>query len=275
MINALGVGINTPTIYLKGQKKMKELIFRKLKPSEIEVRIGSTSKKTFTLLLYKDARVDMALLDEVVGKGRWQREHKILGNDIYCRVGIYNEELNQFVWYEDAGSSGSIEVEKSKASDSFKRACVNVGIGRELYTAPEIKIWKKDENDDSYKYNSYFVKEIDYKDNEISKLIICDEKTGEVVFSYPKGVKVAQTNDSTPKNTNTSTDDIKTDLKGSIRPKEKGLIEAYLKTLNGTQSTKFFAWLDEKCGTMSINLLSAEQGIKIVKAFKLEDKKGE
>ena len=179
---------------------MKELVFRKLKANEIEVRIGSTTKKTFSLLLYKDARVDMALLDEVVGVGNWQREHKILGNDIYCRVGIYDTDKNCWVWKEDAGSSGSIEVEKSKASDSFKRACVNLGIGRELYTSPEIKIWKTDENDESYKYNHYFVREIAYNDNEISKLVICEEKSGEVVFSYPKGAKVSQTAEKPQKN---------------------------------------------------------------------------
>ena len=66
-----------------------KLEFRTLKPSEIEVRVGSGG----TLLLYKDARVDMALLDEVVGVGNWQREHKILGDDIYCKVSIYNKEL--------------------------------------------------------------------------------------------------------------------------------------------------------------------------------------
>ena len=166
---------------------MKELKFRKLKANEIEVRIGSTTKKTFSLLLYKDARVDMRLLDEVVSPARWQRKHYMLGNDIYCSVGIYYDELG-WVWKDDAGSSGTIEVEKSKASDSFKRACVNAtGVGRELYTAPEIKIWKKDENDDSFKYNHYFVKEIEYENDEISKLVICEENSGEVVFAFPKG----------------------------------------------------------------------------------------
>ena len=249
---------------------MKELQFRKLKPSEIEVRIGSTTKKTFSLLLYKDARVDMALLDEVVGVGNWQREHKILGNDIYCRVGIWDNDKSCWVWKEDAGSSGSIEVEKSKASDSFKRACVNLGIGRELYTSPEIKIWKTDENDDSYKYNHYVVKEIDYKDNEISKLIICEEKSGEVVFSFPKGAKVSQTVEKQPKNT--------------LEEIGKGIGESFLEESEITQDTKskitnitgklsadryqdFKNYLKGTFGVDSIGDLTEKQGQQLIKAL--------
>ena len=249
---------------------MKELQFRKLKPSEIEVRIGSTTKKTFSLLLYKDARVDMALLDEVVGVGNWQREHKILGNDIYCRVGIWDNDKSCWVWKEDAGSSGSIEVEKSKASDSFKRACVNLGIGRELYTSPEIKIWKNDENDDSYKYNHYVVKDIDYKDNEISKLIICEEKSGEVVFSFPKGAKVSQTSEKAPKNT--------------LEEIGKGIGESFLEESEITQDTKskitnitgkysaekynnFKNYLKGTFGVESIGDLSEKQGQQLLKVL--------
>lgn len=251
-----------------------ELKFRKLKANEIEVRIGSSTKKTFSLLLYKDARVDMNLLDEVVGKGNWQREHKILGNDIYCRVGIYNKELNCWVWCEDAGSSGTIEVEKSKASDSFKRACVNLGIGRELYTSPEIKIWKSDENDDSYKYNHYFVKEIDYKDNEISKLVICEEKTGEVVFSYPKGTKVSY---NTEKDTQTpkSRDVLAEASKGiadsfNVNPitnETKTKIQDLTGTYDSDKYTRFKTYMKNTFACDSIGELSEEQGQKLLKAL--------
>lgn len=250
---------------------MKELVFRKLKANEIEVRIGSTTKKTFSLLLYKDARVDMALLDEVVGVGNWQREHKILGNDIYCRVGVWDDDKKMFVWKEDAGSSGSIEIEKSKASDSFKRACVNLGIGRELYTSPEIKIWKTDENDDSYKYNHYFVKEIDYKDNEISKLIICEEKNGEVVFSFPKGAKVSQTSEKPQK-------------KDVLEEASKGIGDSFLEESEITQETKekittitgklsadryndFKNYLQGTFGVQTIGDLTEKQGKQLLKAL--------
>ena len=167
-----------------------ELEFRTLKPSEIEVRVGSGG----TLLLYKDARVDMALLDEVVGVGNWQREHKILGDDIYCKVSIYNKELNCWVGVEDAGSSGNIEVEKTKASDSFKRACVNLGIGRELYTAPKIKI------PEQFKNCQFFdVSVIEYNQNrEISKLVITTNFGKDVVYSYPKNTNYSQTTQKAP-----------------------------------------------------------------------------
>lgn len=167
-----------------------ELKFRTLKPSEIEVRVGSGG----TLLLYKDARVDMALLDEVVGVGNWQREHKILGDDIYCKVSIFNKELNCWVGVEDAGSSGSIEVEKTKASDSFKRACVNLGIGRELYTAPKIKI------PEQFKSCQFFdVSVIEYNQNrEISKLVITTNFGKDVVYSYPKSANYSQTAEKAP-----------------------------------------------------------------------------
>ena len=167
-----------------------KLEFRDLYKDEIECRVGTVSKdkttgkeKGFTLLLYKNARVDMALLDEVVGVGNWQREHKILGNDIYCRVGIWNEELKEWIWREDAGAEANTEVEKSKASDSFKRACVNFGLGRCLYSSPFIYI-SIDENND--KFSRYSVNEIEYKDHKITKLSIKNDKTNEVVYSYPK-----------------------------------------------------------------------------------------
>ena len=188
-----------------------KLEFRTLKPSEIEVRVGSGG----TLLLYKDARVAMALLDEVVGVGNWQREHKILGDDIYCKVSIYNKELGCWVGVEDAGSSGNIEVEKTKASDSFKRACVNLGIGRELYTAPKIKI------PEQFKNSQFFdVKVIEYNQNrEISKLVITTNFGKDVVYSYPKTTNYSQTAQKTTQTT---------------RQYEKGTVEEITKGLGDT-----------------------------------------
>ena len=247
-----------------------ELKFRPLKAEEIEVRIGSTTKKTYSLLLYKNARVDMALLDEVVGQGKWQREHKILGTDIYCRVGIWNEELKQWVWKEDAGSSGNIEIEKSKASDSFKRVCVNIGIGRELYSAPEIKLWKENENDDSYKYKKFYVKEIDYEKGEISKLVICDQENDSVVYSYPKGAKVSQNaqkqgqNTTTPPKASYTPNDIAKEM-GECLTKVKG----FATNLPAENYKKFFGWLEEKYNTRVINELTLDQLKEIIRLYKL------
>ena len=239
-----------------------ELKFRKLRANEIECRVGNVAKDSsgFSLLLYKDARVDMALLDEIVGQGNWQREHKILGNDIYCRVGVFNKDLNCWVWVEDAGASGSIEIEKSKASDSFKRACVNLGIGRELYTSPFIWV-KKDQ--DNTTATHYVVKEIDYKDNEISKLVIVNEKTGQVVFSKGSTTKVSQTTQKAPQKANDDLDSIINSEQELVSGDDLLFLQAYVGNLGGTEYNQFFTWLESKYGVKTITKLTKEQGKKI------------
>lgn len=110
--------------------------FRLLKAEEIELRVGTCTEKGFTLLLYKDARCDMNILDETVGAMNWKREHT--RDNKNCVVSIYDEDKKEWVSKEDTGSESNTEADKGLASDSFKRACVNWGIGRELYTAPFI-----------------------------------------------------------------------------------------------------------------------------------------
>ena len=112
--------------------------FRTLKANELSVRIGTVSAKGVCLLLYKDARADMTILDETVGAENWQREHYEVKGNMFCRVGI--KTGNEWVWKSDCGTESNAEAEKGESSDSFKRACVNWGIGRELYTSPLIFI---------------------------------------------------------------------------------------------------------------------------------------
>lgn len=112
--------------------------FRKLKENEIDVRVGMVNAKGVTLLLYKDSRVDMNILDETVGPLNWKREHT--RDNANCIVSIWDKEKSQWISKEDTGTESFTEKEKGLASDSFKRACVNFGIGRELYTAPFIWI---------------------------------------------------------------------------------------------------------------------------------------
>ena len=120
---------------------MKNNMFRNLKADEIECRIGSISEgKGLSLLLYKDARCDMRILDETLGPNNWQREHKEIKGNIYCGVGIWDEEKSQWIWKWDCGAESYTEKEKGESSDSFKRSCVNAGIGRSLYTSPFIWI---------------------------------------------------------------------------------------------------------------------------------------
>ncbi len=160
------------------------LNFRKLKADEIDVRVGTVGKNNtyITLLLYKNARVDMDILDETVGKENWQRDHKELKGNLYAGVSIYNEDFRQWVTKWDAGKESNTEAEKGEASDSFKRACVNWGIGRELYTSPQIFLFGKA---DELKKERYSVKSIEYENNNIKSLSIIDSK-GNVVYEYPK-----------------------------------------------------------------------------------------
>lgn len=124
------------------------IAFRDLKAEEVECRVSQIFQNGCILLLYKDARADMAVLDEVVGAENWQRSHELINGNLFCNVGIRvqrseNSFGGEWIWKQDVGTESYTEKEKGQASDSFKRACVNWGIGRELYTAPFI--WVKAE----------------------------------------------------------------------------------------------------------------------------------
>lgn len=114
--------------------------FRDLRADEIECRVQSVKDKGLVLLLYKNARCDMNILDEI-GAENWQREHYECKGNLFCRVGIRcgrDGDYEDWVWKSDCGVESNTEAQKGEASDSFKRACFNWGIGRELYTAPFI-----------------------------------------------------------------------------------------------------------------------------------------
>lgn len=165
-----------------------ELNFRTLKAEEIECRVGTIDEDGFTLLLYKDARCDMNILDEVVGSMNWKREH--LRDNSNCIVSIWDNEKGQWVSKEDTGSESNTEKEKGLASDSFKRACVNWGIGRELYTAPFIKIKGNVKKNAKGKCVPCFwnieVAEIGYgKNKTINTLFIKGD--GKIIFTYGEG----------------------------------------------------------------------------------------
>lgn len=119
-------------------------IFRPLLAEEIDVRVQQVTESSgrikATLLLYKNARVDMDMLDEHFGCLGWQREHTFKEEKNYCKVSVYDTKTSRWVSKEDVGVESNAEETKGEASDAFKRACVNFGIGRELYTAPSISI---------------------------------------------------------------------------------------------------------------------------------------
>lgn len=157
---------------------MKDLKFRKLRADEIDVRVGRIIKtqnfQGVSLLLYKDARVDMQILDETVGALNWQRKHS--RDNANCAIGIYDDEKKEWVWKEDTGTESLTEAEKGLASDSFKRAGTNWGIGRELYTAKNLIVAcaLKEVNGKTVPVPSgWKVKKIDYDEyGNITELII-------------------------------------------------------------------------------------------------------
>lgn len=164
------------------------MMFRNLRADEIELRVGTATEKGFSLLLYKDARCDMNILDETVGAMNWRRSHS--RENANCIVSIWDPDKSEWVSKEDTGAESFTEKEKGLASDSFKRACVNWGIGRELYTAPFIwvKGHTKQGNNGKYKTDGFdrdlTVSVIEYDDNNtISNLIITD-KTQSVVYKF-------------------------------------------------------------------------------------------
>jgi len=165
---------------------------RLLRADEIDVRIGGFNKdKTGGfLLLYKDARVDMNLLDETFGVTGWQRKHELINGNLFCTISIWDDDKKQWVDKQDVGVESKSAKEKGEASDAFKRAGTNVGIGRELYTPLFIWINGLAEND------KFKVSEIGYNDKrEIDKLTIVNDKG---IQAFKLGLYTAPDKQETP-----------------------------------------------------------------------------
>ena len=171
-----------------------EYMFRDLKANEIDCRISQINEKGLSLLLYKDARVDMDILDETVGAKNWQRSHT--RDNANCIIEIWDEDKKQWICKEDTGTESFTEKEKGLASDSFKRAGFNWGIGRELYTAPFIYVPLKDkEGNDNFVLKEkngkvttntkFYVEAIQITNKEITGLSIKNDK-GKRVFVWKK-----------------------------------------------------------------------------------------
>lgn len=182
---------------------------RLLNADEIECRVGQSgiiksknggeNKAWCSLLLYKDARCDQRILDEVFGIFGWQKRYEIINEGLFCTVSIYDPDKKQWVEKQDIGTESNTEAKKGEASDAFKRACFCIGIGRELYTAPKIFVnlnsneWEDNNGKAKLKAKTvFFVTEIGYDDKRnISKLTIVD-RDGVVRYEMGK-------NDSQPK----------------------------------------------------------------------------
>lgn len=168
---------------------MEENRIRLLRADEIECRVAVINEKGLSLLLFKDARVDQKILDETFTPFGWKRTHQSIDGNLYCTVEIWDKEKGQWIAKQDVGIPSYSEKEKGQASDSFKRACFNWGVGRELYTAPFIWITAPNANiqkkGEKYTTGERFrVQEIRYNDRrEITGLVIVNSQ-GKKVYEF-------------------------------------------------------------------------------------------
>lgn len=262
---------------------MKQTIFRDLRPDEIEVRVGNIVKdkdgnpKGFQLLLYKTSRTDMAILDETFGTFGWRNRFYQVKNTMVCSIEIYDEEKKEWINKDNGGDDDTaMEQVKSELSDSIKRAGSTLGIGRKLYSANKIYMVvdiDKDNNTKSY----YQVKDIDYDEKGITKLVIINKKTKQVVISYGSNEKVSQTSEKAPKKDilADSTQGIADEF-GVVEEKVGGddltFLQAYVGNLGGTEYSSFFTWLKGKYGVGKITDLTKEQGRKLAYYLKNRNK---
>jgi len=169
---------------------MRNVEIRTLRAEEIQCRVLQTAKNNAwaQLALYKDARCDQAVLDETFGVFGWKRSHQLIDTELFCTVEIYDEVTKQWVAKQDVGKESFTAKEKGEASDAFKRACVNIGIGRELYSAPKdlfINLCQDDLTNGKVRNNWFFVSEISYNEaRKINKLVIVDAFNRER-YRYP------------------------------------------------------------------------------------------
>lgn len=177
-------------------------LFPTLGPDDIECRVQSTAAQHTgvfaVLLLYIDARAAMTALDNAYGTMGWQRSHQMIGDRLYCTIAIKDDKTGEWITKQDVGIESAAQPEKGQASDAFKRACVNVGIGRELYTAPTIKIQlldgEYDPNSNRPKVKPWIkfkVKDIQYDDRRrITSVVIVDQR-GRVRYPAASATQMA------------------------------------------------------------------------------------
>lgn len=175
-------------------------MFRPLTAGEVECRVAQVGKTDrggwASILIYKDARVDQKLLDEVVGPKNWKNDYEFINGSLYCTVSIWDEEKGEWISKQNVGTESNTEKEKGQASDAFKRACFNWGLGRELYTAPKIfiKLEQNEWDESNGKFRckaSFFVTEMNVNAERVIDRLVIVDKNNQVRFSYTAAVTLA------------------------------------------------------------------------------------
>lgn len=224
---------------------MKEIPL--LTANDVECRIKKITNEGAVLLLYKTARVDMRILDEVYGSMNWQRHHEVINNNLFCTISVWDSEKSQWVNKQDVGTESNAEAEKGQASDAFKRAGFAWGIGRELYDAPFIWISGK-----VSKYDRFHVTDIQYdrEKQEFTRLTICDDKGKE---RYRLGTKTDRPQPKEPT---------------EEERRQKG-IAAIVELVKKHKAEQPFAdWLKDTMKVESLDGLTVEQLGAVYKGFK-------
>ena len=231
-------------------------MFRTLRADEIDCRIAQIKENGLSLLLYKDARCDQNILDEVVGPFNWKREHT--RDNRNCIVSIKNPETGEWISKEDTGTESNTEKEKGLASDSFKRACFNWGIGRELYTAPFIWVSSKDctitENRGRPAcFDRFTVKGIGYTDGVITGIEIKNQKTGKICFKWGEISEEAPDKPEQPDDEPPEVKPISQDAPGSVNTADK--LPKKAQTLSPVMNyiRNEIADIQERCGIESFD----------------------
>ena len=221
---------------------MKEIPL--LTANDVECRIKKITNEGAILLLYKTARVDMRILDEVYGVMNWQRRHEVINGNLFCTISVWDSEKSQWVSKQDVGTESNAEAEKGQASDAFKRAGFAWGIGRELYDAPFIWISGK-----VSKYDRFHVTDIQYdrEKQAFTRLTICDDKGKE-------RYRLNGTKTDRPQ----STDD----------RRQKGLAAIAELVKKHKAEQPFADWLKETMKVESLDGLTVEQLGAVYKGFK-------
>ena len=219
-----------------------------LKAEDIECRIQKITKEGAVLLLYKTARVDMRILDEVYGEMNWQRHHEVINNNLFCTISVWDSEKSQWVSKQDVGTESNAEAEKGQASDAFKRAGFAWGIGRELYDAPFIFIHAPVD-----KYDRFTVKEIKYSKTErkFTSLVIVD-KNGKERYRLNR----------------TKTDRPKAKEPTDEERRQKGIAAISELVKKHKAEHPFADWLKDTMKVESLDGLTVEQLAKVYKGFK-------
>ena len=212
---------------------------RHLLPHEIDVRVGTVSTRTSKamLLLYKDSRCDMAVLDETFGAEYWQSRYERISDVLFCSIGVYNKDIKEWVWKTSNGveSQGTGDADpnnkKGEASDAFKRAGFMWGIGRELYEWKDLWVSYDSKTD---KYERFTVKEISYDENGKPKDLVIINKKGDTVYELKNGYYKRQSSrggsntDNKEKSSTSEPDNLKTRIDASNKSLYKELFKILL-----------------------------------------------